>query len=160
VVAEVVREPTDDGRDREMSLAANLAGSQASIVTEDELRASPGGRLALEHWGSGNDNTFVLDTLAHDFDMAQVRVAADPITALTLDEAHVLVQQSRRRSSEMLRETEAVREKSRVRREELRKALEKVHAERSKTAALLEEIGKQMRKQGRPAKRRHLRSVS
>jgi hypothetical protein len=160
VVAEVIREPSDDGRDREMSLAANLAGSHAIIVTEEELRQLPSGRVALEHWRSGNDNSFVLDTLAHDFDLSQMRGPVDPSTALSLAEAHVLVEQSRQRSREMLSQADAVRERSRVRREALIETLEKVQAQRTKTAALLEAIGRQMRKQDPPAKRRHLRSVS
>jgi hypothetical protein len=160
VIAEVVREPTDDGLDRELSLAGNLAGSHAIIVTEAELRALPSGRVALEHWSSGNDTSFTLDTLAHDLDMVQLHGAMDPTKAMTVEEAHLFVEDNRRRSREMLKETGVVREKSEEVREALRETLEKVQAQRSKTAALLDEIGKQMRKPDAPTKRRHLRSVS
>lgn len=160
VIAEVVREPTDDGFDREMSLAGNLAGSHAIIVTEAELRAMPSGRVALEHWSSGNDNSFTLDTLAHDLDMVRLHGTMDRTKAMTVEEAHLVVQDNRQRSREMLKEAGAVREKSEEIRASLREALEKVQAQRSKTAALLGEIGDQMRKHDAPAKRRHLRSVS
>jgi hypothetical protein len=160
VIAEVVREPSDDGGDREMSLAGNLAGARAIIVTEEELRDVPGGRLALDHWRSGNDNSFALDTLAHDFDIAQVQGALERFPALSVDEARLLVEHSRRRSREMLEESDVVRERSRVIRQSLKETLARVQAQRSKTAVLLDEIGSQMSDKARPARRRHLRSVS
>jgi hypothetical protein len=161
VVAEVVREPGDDGRDREMSLAGNLAGTQAIIATEGELRGLPGGRVAIERWRSGNDNSFVLDTLAHDLDPTQMPGRTEPIRpALSVGEAHLLVERSRHRSREALKEAAVVRETNRSVRESLRETLERVEAQRFKTAALLEAIGMQTHKQARHEKRRHLRSVS
>src|SRR2546422_552917 len=110
VIAEVVREPNDDGYDRDLSIAANVAGSRAIIVTEEELRALPGGRVAMEHWRSGNDNSFVLDTLAQDSDMASLQEELDPRPAWTLEEAHRVVARSRQRSREMLDDSAAARE--------------------------------------------------
>jgi len=160
VVAEVVREPNDDGLDREMSLAGNLAGSLASIVTEDELRHMPGGRVALERWRSANDTSFVLDTIAHDFDTTRTHGDMDVVKPATLDEAHQLLEESRGRSREMLSEAAAARENSNAIRETLRATLAKVNANREKTADLLDAIGEQIGRPDPPAKRRHLRSVS
>jgi hypothetical protein len=159
VIAEVVREPNDEGQERELSLAGNLAGSSAMILTEEELRASSGGRLALEHWRRSNDHSFVLDTMAHDLDVAERR-AADPGSVVSLEEAHLLVERGRQRARELRVETDSVREHSRTIREALRGTLEKIQMERSKTQALLTAIEQQIITEDRPRKRRHLRSVS
>jgi hypothetical protein len=158
VIAEVVREPTDDGNERDLSLAGNLAGSLAMILTEEELLASSAGRVALRHWRAGNDTSFGLDTLAHNFDIDEAR-AAGAIASLSLEEAHLLVERGRRRASELRAQTETVREQSRAVRDTLQSTLGQVQAQRSKTDALLAAIEKQMDKQA-PTKRRHLRSVS
>lgn len=63
VVGEVVREHDDDGRYREVSLAANIAGPRALICTEEELQKTELGRSLQRRWRAGNDRSFDLDTL-------------------------------------------------------------------------------------------------
>lgn len=50
IIAELLRESFDDGAFRDSSLAANLAGPTAQILTDDELRARADGEALLQEW--------------------------------------------------------------------------------------------------------------
>jgi len=58
IIAEVVRDPLDSGKDRDTSLAGGLVGDPARIVTQRELLQTPEGTLALTAWDRGNDTSF------------------------------------------------------------------------------------------------------
>jgi len=76
ILAEVVRDHTDT--DRELSLAATLAGSRAVVATRLELLRSPEGRIALELWEARDDTAFELEnellTHAYRGEGARLRV--------------------------------------------------------------------------------------
>src|SRR6266536_4915988 len=127
VIAEVVREPSDTGRNRDTSLAGNLAGSDARILTDDELREIDGGRRALDRWRSGDDTLFILDTLAHDIGIAEMPIF-DRSRALSVDGARLLVQTNTHRAHETWKKAEATRRKSERSRKELQRTLDQVRA--------------------------------
>jgi len=159
IIAEVVREPSDNGRYRDISLAGNLAGSGASILTEDELRAHDGGRAALVRWRAGDDTPFILDTLAHDTGLAETQFPADrPL--LSIEGAQSLIEGTARRTQETLKEAQAIRRRSLSSRKKLQKTLEETRAQRSKSADLLADLASQLGTERPRPKRRHLRSVS
>ena len=56
IVAEVIRDGPDARR--ELSLAANIAGAHAEIVTRAELIRTIGGRRALESWDARDDSAY------------------------------------------------------------------------------------------------------
>ena len=161
VLAEVVREPSDDGRFREMSLAANLAGPLASILTEQELRAMDGGTTALARWRKGDDNTFALDTMAEELiSEGWWRPGAGSLKAMTLDEVSLLVERNRKRSVRVRANSENVRRRSaelrlqvnsRKRRDHDRRVNGMVSGATTATEGLEEQPTK---------RRRHLRPVS
>lgn len=62
ILAEVVREATDDGRFRDSSAASSLAGKRCTIVTREELMVTVAGRTALEDWDTFDDDLFDADS--------------------------------------------------------------------------------------------------
>jgi hypothetical protein len=62
IIAEVVREYSDNGLVRETSVAGILAGDRCQILTEDELLANHAGSLALSAWHELDDGQFDTDT--------------------------------------------------------------------------------------------------
>jgi hypothetical protein len=62
ILAEVVRESFDDGRYREFSAAANVAGERCEVLTRYELMQRPDGARALLAWESLDDRQFDTDT--------------------------------------------------------------------------------------------------
>ena len=62
ILAEVVRETSDDGRYREWSAAAGLAGEHCEILTRNELLERSDGARALMAWETLDDRQFDVDT--------------------------------------------------------------------------------------------------
>lgn len=62
IAAETVREHTDLGASREVSVASAVAGVRAEILTEDEIASTPEGRSLLRAWNDHDDATFDDDT--------------------------------------------------------------------------------------------------
>jgi hypothetical protein len=62
ILAEVVRESFDDGRFREWSAAANIAGDRCEVLTRGELEQRPDGVRALLAWETRDDRQFDRDT--------------------------------------------------------------------------------------------------
>jgi hypothetical protein len=65
IIAEVVRETSDDGRFREWSVAASIAGNHCEILTRDELLQRPEGVRALVAWENLDDRQYDIDTRRH-----------------------------------------------------------------------------------------------
>jgi hypothetical protein len=158
VIAEVVRELGDDGRSRDVSLAANLAGPFASIMTERELCADAEGRAAMHRWRNGRDFDFHLDSIGLQLDLRPDAGAddrpdrVDPVAirkrmSAVTEEAHEIRRASRLRQKQILRS-----------RRRLQALVEQLQATRIRCEETLRGL-KQARKPGaKPA--RHLRSVS
>lgn len=90
VLAEVVREHSDDGMDRAESLAANLAGERGEIVTEVEMNGRVGGAATLTLWRDGNDDAFDLDTVVQEqLSHLPVALEADPEVMVVADETEM-----------------------------------------------------------------------
>lgn len=71
VLAEVVRDPGDD---KELTLAAVLAGARARIASRSELVRTAEGRRALQKWEWGDDSVFEAESAA----LAGTRRTAGP----------------------------------------------------------------------------------
>lgn len=58
ILAEVVKDRSDDGRYRDSSAASSLAGNTSRVLSREELLAEPGGAAALRAWERGDDSTY------------------------------------------------------------------------------------------------------
>jgi hypothetical protein len=141
VIAEVVREAVDDGRFRDTSMAGNLAGFRAVILTEDELNSLDGGSQAFERWRSGNDTTFGLDDAAQEKGIAET-TDDEPGANQRVEEATAALEWITQRLNAALTDADDFRIDVRDARKELQKAIEADHSTE------------------RPPTKRHLRSVS
>jgi hypothetical protein len=102
IVAEVVRERSDDGRYRDVSLAGSLAGVGMSILSDVEIDAWPGGRELLARWRAGDDSRF--DQRTEDLEVQAdgpgfVHVVAPEVPMhhwLTVKRSRALIEQARR----------------------------------------------------------------
>jgi len=161
VIAEVVREPLDDGAHRELSLAGNLAGFSAEILTKEELLAAKGGFGALERWRAGNDNSFVLDTLWQGIGLPDPppRVDDQPRKSIDREELRVLIDKSAKRAGEIAVEVERLRVQSESSRRQMHDRMYELRANLKVKSSLLEDINRQLNRTPKP-KPRHLRSVS
>ena len=153
IIAEVVRERGDDGRLRSLSLAANLAGPNAAILTREELAGTDAGRAALRRWTGGDDRAFDLDTLRMELGLTQR--PADPSSRTDLTTTTVM------RAEELRREAGARRtelERSRIR---LQRLIELQREARQACARTMLEVNRtRVEATGRGTRRRWLRSVS
>lgn len=57
VLAELIREPFDDGEYRDTSLASAIAGPQSLVLTRDEMLEDQQRRQALACWLAGDDRS-------------------------------------------------------------------------------------------------------
>ena len=62
ILAEVTRDTEDDGRFREWSAAAALAGASARVLLREELMETANGRDALRAWDAHDDHEFDSDS--------------------------------------------------------------------------------------------------
>lgn len=62
ILAEVVRDESDQGEEREMSYASALSGAATFILLPDEVAADPDGAEALARWDVGDDRVFDSET--------------------------------------------------------------------------------------------------
>jgi hypothetical protein len=76
IVAEVVRAALD-GEDREVTLAAALAGDHAAIMTRTELVKTAAGIEAIAAWESGDDGQY-------DDESDAIVAAGDPVPLVRL----------------------------------------------------------------------------
>ena len=157
VIAEVVREDADDGRYRETSMAGNLGGFLAVIVTEEELVALDGGEAALDRWRSGNDNTYALETVAHDSGIGDIHGVPGPLQAV--DNATSALERSIDRLNESIVDTKEFRREVRAARVKLQEAVDDAQEPPSTDVKSHDEKDAEREAAPQPAKR-HLRSVS
>jgi hypothetical protein len=61
IIAEVVRDFGDDGGDPRESLAGQLAGPRAKILTKGEILEMPDGSRILQDWQNGQDANFHME---------------------------------------------------------------------------------------------------
>ena len=158
VVAEVVREHDDDGRYREISLAAALAGTNAMIFTPEELEESAFGRAALRRWQAGNDSFFDLDTISHQLGTLRgggVPFSGQPLSPEQRDELGCRLGE---RSEAVRASAEEVRGNARRLVGILQANLERLRENRRISRSLLDGLGRG--KRDAPRANRHLRSVS
>lgn len=157
VIAEVVREDADDGRYRETSMAGNVGGFLAMIATEEELVAMDGGTEALERWRSGNDDTYEIETVAHDRGIGDIHEVLGPQQGV--DNATSALARSIDRLNESIFDTKEFRREVRAARLRLREAVDDAR-ETPVTSAKTHEESDPDPGAAPPPARRHLRSVS
>jgi hypothetical protein len=155
VIAEVVREDTDDGRYRETSMAGNVGGFLAVIVTEEELVAMDGGTVALERWRTGNDDTYATETVAHDKGIGDIHGVPGPEEGV--DNATSDLKRSVDRLNESIFDTKEFRREVREARKRLQEAVEDAREPQTNT-----ETHEENDAEPEPphVPKRHLRSVS
>jgi hypothetical protein len=154
VVGEVVRELDDDGRYREASLAANIAGPQALICTEEELGMTEVGRSLLRRWKAGNDHSFHLDTLSLVLpEHSRPRPGLRHLSSAERDELHA---QITTRCEAVRRHGEFIRGENQRLIADLRANVEQLKQRRLRCRETLAFVGPKVQREPR----RHLRSVS
>lgn len=75
VIAEVLREEADDGRDRVTSYASGIAGSASLVLTREEMLEDPRFAAALQAWEAGDDH--IADPPARRVDRAGLHLVRE-----------------------------------------------------------------------------------
>lgn len=153
IIAEITREHGDDGSDRHMSLAANLAGEAATIWTREELQASRTGRSAIRRWESKDDSSFELENIVLSGDRAIVRRPAG--TALSRTELDPMGMTIRARLQSLLGTSSTLIDEQKRRLLALRGSVEDLRETRIRSGLAPDQPADR-----RTKRKRHLRSVS